>query len=65
MNSRLRGCLSDLVSATGRRLMLAKPEYCADNAAMVAAAGAARIGFGDVAGADLSVAPSDPLESVR
>lgn len=49
LNSRLRARLQDLGSSTGRRILLAPPEYCIDNAAMVA--GLAGAG-GGAAGAD-------------
>mgnify|MGYP003586984261 CR=1 FL=1 len=50
LNSRLRSRLAELAQALGCRLLLARPEYCADNAAMVAAlagAGGGRAGWND------------------
>ncbi len=50
LNRRLRARLAELASGLGCRLMLARPEYCADNAAMVAGlagAGGGRVGWND------------------
>lgn len=44
LNSRLRFKLQELANAAGFRLLLAKPAYCADNAAMIA--GLAAMGGG-------------------
>lgn len=44
LNSRLRERLQQLADSTGTRLLLSLPEYCVDNAAMVA--GLARVGQG-------------------
>ena len=58
LNSRLREKLRTLCAASGIRLLLAKPEHCGDNAAMIA--GAAGMGLGlfgeEVFGLD--IAPS-------
>ena len=37
LNSRLRAALSDVAREAGVRLFMAKPKYCGDNAAMIAA----------------------------
>jgi len=64
MNSRLREVFSEAGQREGYQVLFTRPELCGDNAAMVAAAGAARLAYGDVAGLDLSATPGVPLESV-
>lgn len=63
-NRRLREALSERCNRERYRVFFTRPDLCGDNAAMVAAAGAARLRYGDVAGLDLSVVPHAPLESV-
>jgi len=64
MNSRLRQVFSEAGRREGYQVLFTRPELCGDNAAMVAAAGTARLAYGDVAGLDLSATPGVPLESV-
>jgi N6-L-threonylcarbamoyladenine synthase len=60
-NRRLRERLAALAAAHGVPLRLAAPEYCTDNAAMVAAAAGAGLGRAVAEPADLDVEPSSPL----
>jgi N6-L-threonylcarbamoyladenine synthase len=53
LNSRLRARLADVATDAGVRLLLSKPGYCADNAAMIA--GLAGAGRGKVGGSDLAM----------
>lgn len=63
MNSRLRDAFSEMVPRQRYKVFFTRPDLCGDNAAMVAAAGSARLSFGHVAGLDLNAVPSAPLES--
>ncbi|MDP6491015.1 MAG: tRNA (adenosine(37)-N6)-threonylcarbamoyltransferase complex transferase subunit TsaD [Kiritimatiellia bacterium] len=53
LNSRLRARLADVAADAGVRLLLSKPSYCADNAAMIA--GLAGAGRGKSGGSDLAI----------
>ncbi len=64
INSRLREVFTEECARGRYRVYFTMPSLCGDNAAMIAAAGAARIGLGDVAGMDLNVDPSGQLESL-
>lgn len=64
VNSRLRERFRQECSRGRYRVYFARPDLCGDNAAMVAAAGHARIELGDTSGADLDVFPSAPLLSI-
>lgn len=64
MNSRLRQAFSEMCPREGFQVFFTRPDLCGDNAAMIAAAGAARLGYGDVDGLDLNAVPTAPLESV-
>jgi N6-L-threonylcarbamoyladenine synthase len=55
-NVRLRGRITELSRRVGLPLLLAPPEYCTDNAAMIAAAG-----FAAAPDLDFDVAPTWPL----
>jgi N6-L-threonylcarbamoyladenine synthase len=61
--------LREAFTETGERLGLGVffplPDLRTDNAAMVAAAGAARFDYGEVSGLDLNAVPTAPLESAR
>ncbi|MBU4460987.1 MAG: tRNA (adenosine(37)-N6)-threonylcarbamoyltransferase complex transferase subunit TsaD [Verrucomicrobia bacterium] len=60
-NRRLRAKLGDFAAAAGLPLMLAPPEFCTDNAGMIAAAAAAGLGcVADPPGA-LEIHPTWPL----
>jgi len=45
LNSRLRSKLSELAAGAGMKLLLAEPQYCADNAAMIAGLAGAQQGI--------------------
>jgi N6-L-threonylcarbamoyladenine synthase len=64
-NRRLREAFQDTFSRQGIQVFFPLPDLRTDNAAMVAAAGAARLGLGEVAALDLNAMPSAPLESAR
>lgn len=64
MNRRLREVFSDVSRQERYKVFFTRPDLCSDNAAMIAAAGGARLGYGDIAGLDLSAVPNAPLESV-
>jgi len=63
-NRRLRGAFSQICRQEGLKVFFPRPELCTDNAAMIAAAGNARLKYGEVAGLDLDALPNAPLESV-
>ncbi|MBT3377716.1 MAG: tRNA (adenosine(37)-N6)-threonylcarbamoyltransferase complex transferase subunit TsaD [Lentisphaerae bacterium] len=54
-NSRLRAKMGETVAASGRRLVVAAPKYCTDNAAMVAGLAHHYVRRGDQSGFDLAV----------
>jgi N6-L-threonylcarbamoyladenine synthase len=60
-NSRLRGEMSAAGAEDGFRVYIPPPKRCTDNAAMIAAAGAARIARGERSGWDLSADSALPL----
>jgi N6-L-threonylcarbamoyladenine synthase len=63
-NRRLREAFSQICRQEGLKVFFPRPDLCTDNAAMIAAAGNARLKYGNVAGLDLDAIPSTPLESV-
>lgn len=65
INRRLRESFSDACRREGLRVFFPQLDLCTDNAAMVAAAGAARLKYGEVSGLDLNAVPSAPLESAK
>jgi tRNA A37 threonylcarbamoyltransferase TsaD len=65
MNRRLREVFAEVCPREGYQVFFTRPDLCGDNAAMVAAAGSARLTYGEVAGLDLGVVAHAPLESVR
>ena len=64
MNSRLREVFSEVSSRGRYRVLFTRSDLCGDNAAMVAAAGAARLRLGEADGLDLDAIPGAPLRSV-
>lgn len=64
-NKRLRESFSEVCRKKGIEVFFPSREFCTDNAAMVAAAGAARIERGDRAGLDLNAVPNAPLNSAK
>jgi N6-L-threonylcarbamoyladenine synthase len=65
INARLREAFSEACRRQGLQVFFPRADLCTDNAAMVAAAGAVRLGLGDVSGLDLNAVPNAPLESIR
>ncbi len=61
-NSRLRRALEELQAETGLPVYIPRPEFCTDNAAMIARAGHFYLQRGVRSGLDLSPAPSLNLE---
>jgi N6-L-threonylcarbamoyladenine synthase len=64
-NRRLRESFRETCGRLGLEVFFPLPELRTDNAAMVAAAGAARLERGEVSGLDLNAVPTAPLESAR
>lgn len=64
-NRRLREVFEEAGSRLGLAVFFPAPGLHTDNAAMVAAAGAARLAHGERSGLDLNAVPSAPLESLR
>jgi N6-L-threonylcarbamoyladenine synthase len=62
-NRRLREAFAETCGRLGLEVFFPLPELRTDNAAMVAAAGAARLAQGKVSGLDLNAVPSASLES--
>jgi N6-L-threonylcarbamoyladenine synthase len=62
-NRRLREAFSQICRQEGLKVFFPRPDLCTDNAAMIAAAGNARLKYGEVAGLDLDAIPNAPLES--
>ena len=61
-NSRLRSAFEDVCAAKGITVYFPELSLCTDNAAMIAAAGHARLMGGEVSGLRLNVVPNSPLE---
>ncbi len=61
-NSRLREVFRETCSEKGIEVFFPELSLCTDNAAMIAAAGYARLKRGKVSGQDLDVIPNAPLE---
>ena len=64
-NRRLREAFQETGDRLGLGIFFPLPDLRTDNAAMVAAAGAARLDYGEVSGLDLNAVPTAPLESIR
>ncbi len=64
-NRRLRESFSETCRKKGIQVFFPGREFCTDNAAMVAAAGAARLERGERAGLDLDAVPNAPLKSAK
>jgi N6-L-threonylcarbamoyladenine synthase len=64
-NRALRARLSELADQEGFEIFYPRPEFCTDNGAMIAFAGALRIAAGAIpAGADFSARPRWPIDSL-
>jgi N6-L-threonylcarbamoyladenine synthase len=64
-NRRLREAFSQIYHPEGLKVFFPRPDLCTDNAAMIAAAGDARLKYREVAGLDLDAIPNAPLESAK
>lgn len=64
-NRELRGRLSRELEARGGRAFFPRPEFCTDNAAMIAVAGLMRLRAGDRASAGIEVRARWPLAELR
>jgi N6-L-threonylcarbamoyladenine synthase len=63
-NTRLRARLSEVAAAAGARTAYPRPEFCTDNAAMIALAGHARLVAGEHAGLAVVARARWPLEEL-
>ena len=61
-NNRLRSAFEDACATKGMTVYFPELSLCTDNAAMIAAAGHARLMRGEVSGLRLNVVPNSPLE---
>jgi N6-L-threonylcarbamoyladenine synthase len=60
----LREDFSAACGRQGLQVFFPRRDLCTDNAAMVAAAGAARLKYGEMSQLDLNAIPNAPLESI-
>lgn len=63
-NERLREVFKTVCQREGIEVFFPRLALCGDNAAMIAAAGDARLKYGETAGFDLNAIPNAPLEGV-
>jgi len=63
-NTRLRVCLEAMTATLGASVFYARPEFCTDNGAMIAYAGAQRLRAGQQDGDRIAAVPRWPLESL-
>lgn len=64
-NQRLRESLETMTAAQQSQVYYARPEYCTDNGAMIALAGALRLEAGHVEPLEVKVRPRWPLEELE
>jgi len=64
-NQRLREALEVMTAAHRSQVFYARPEYCTDNGAMIALAGALRLDAGHVEPLEVKVKPRWPLEDLE
>lgn len=64
-NQRLRESLEKMAASQKSQVYYARPEYCTDNGAMIALAGALRLQAGQFESLEVSVKPRWPLEELN
>jgi N6-L-threonylcarbamoyladenine synthase len=64
-NQRLREALEEMTAAQRSQVFYARPEYCTDNGAMIALAGALRLERGHVEALEVKLKPRWPLEDLE
>jgi N6-L-threonylcarbamoyladenine synthase len=63
-NRNLRARLAKELGAQGRKVFYPAPEFCTDNGAMIAYAGAQRLAAGEVDGLETRVRPRWPMQEL-
>jgi len=63
-NTRLRTAMDDLGEQRGKQIFYPSLEFCTDNGAMIALAGARRLALGQTSGLDVTVRPRWAIEQI-
>ena len=63
-NKKLRSALTESLEKLGGKLFCPRLEFCTDNGAMIAYAGALRLQAGEVSGDDVTIRPRWPLDEM-